>query len=118
MCADLSRNSGGIAVFNGADHPEKGPFAHPGPDANLPIAHRLAGFSAYNATLARTIYTILNVSEKKFHVLPACKHGCVFAGALHSSRMGRDMVHNNCLQYPDSRTETRCHLLHDFKPLL
>jgi hypothetical protein len=53
------------------------------PDAHLPIAHRLAGFSAYNANLARTIYIILTVSEKKFDVLPACKHGCMFVGALH-----------------------------------
>jgi hypothetical protein len=51
------------------------PFAHPGPDANLPIAHRLVGFSADNATLARTIYTFFTVSEKKFDMLPACKHG-------------------------------------------
>jgi hypothetical protein len=42
------------------------PFAHPGPDANLPIAHRLVGFSADNATLAHTIYTFVTVSEKKF----------------------------------------------------
>jgi hypothetical protein len=58
------------------------PFAHPGPDENLPIAHRLAGSSSYNATLARTIYTFFTVSEKKFDVLPACKHGCMFVGAL------------------------------------
>jgi hypothetical protein len=75
-----------MAMFNGADHLEKGRFAHPGPDANLPIAHRLVGFCAYNATLARTIYTLLTVSEKKFDVLPACKHGCMFVGALHFSR--------------------------------
>jgi hypothetical protein len=74
-------------MFNGVDNLEKGPFAHPGPDANLPIAHRLTGFSAYNATLARTIYTLLTVSEKKFDVLPTCKHGCMFVGALHFSRM-------------------------------
>jgi hypothetical protein len=45
-------------VFNGADHLEKGlsPFAHPVPDANLPIAHRLADFSPWHATLARTMY--------------------------------------------------------------
>jgi hypothetical protein len=54
---------------------DSAPFAHPGPDANLPIAHRLAGFSAYNPTLARTIYTLLTVSEKKRDVLPACKAG-------------------------------------------
>jgi hypothetical protein len=71
MCADLTRNSGGIAMFHGADHLEKAPFAHPGPHANLPMAHRLAGFIAYNATLARTIHTLLTVSEKKFAVLPA-----------------------------------------------
>jgi hypothetical protein len=89
MCADLTRNSGGRAVFNGADQLEEGlaPFAHPSPDANLPIAHRLTGSSAYNATLARTIYTLLTVSEKEFDVLPACKHGCMFAGALRFSRM-------------------------------
>jgi hypothetical protein len=57
-------------------------------NTNLPIAHRLTGFSTCNATLARTIYTVLTVSEKKFHVLPACKHGCMFAGALNTSRMG------------------------------
>jgi hypothetical protein len=76
-------------VFNGADQVEKGcaPFAHPGSDANLPIAHRLAGFSAYNATVARKIYTLLTVSEKKFDLLPACKHGCMFVGALHFSRI-------------------------------
>jgi hypothetical protein len=90
MCADLSRNSGCIAVFNGADHLEKGlapfaPLAHPGPDANLPIAHRLAGFIVYNANLSRTIYTLLSISEKKFDLLPACKHGCMFVGALHFS---------------------------------
>jgi hypothetical protein len=28
------------------------------------------------------------------------------------------MVHHNCLYYPDSRTETCCHLSHDFTPLL
>jgi hypothetical protein len=60
---------------------------HPGPDANLPIAHRLAGFSTYNTNLARTIYTLLTVSENKFDVLPACTHGCMFIGALHFSRM-------------------------------
>jgi hypothetical protein len=59
------------------------PFAHPGPVANLPIAHRLAGFSAYIATLARTIHTLSTVSENKFDVLPDCKHGCMFVGALH-----------------------------------
>jgi hypothetical protein len=81
MCADLTRNSGGVAVFNGADHLEKdfAPFSHPGPDANLPIAHRIVGCGTYNATLARTIYTILTVYENKFDVLPACKHvrGCL-----------------------------------------
>jgi hypothetical protein len=76
-----------VAVFNGADHPEKGPFGHPGPDANLPIAHRLADFSVYNTTHPRTIYTLLTVSAKNFHVLPACKHDCMFVGALHFSRM-------------------------------
>jgi hypothetical protein len=65
MSAGLTRTSGGIAVFNCADHLEKGPFAHPNLDANLPIAHRLAGFSACNATLARTIYTLLALFEKK-----------------------------------------------------
>jgi hypothetical protein len=45
------------------------PLAHPVPDTNLPIAHRIAGFSAYNATLARTIYTLFTVSENKFDVL-------------------------------------------------
>jgi uncharacterized membrane protein len=76
-------------MFDGADHLEKGlsPICTLWLDANLPIAHRLTGFSAYNATLARTIYTLLTVSEKKFDVLPTCKHGCMFVGALHFSRM-------------------------------
>jgi hypothetical protein len=62
MCADLTRKSDGIALFNGPDHLEKdfAPFAHPGPDANLPIAHRLVGFSAYNANFARKIYTLFD----------------------------------------------------------
>jgi hypothetical protein len=85
MRADLTRNSGGIVVLNGVDYLEKGLL--PGPDASRPIAHRLAGFSAYNATLSRTINTILSVSEKKCDVLPACMHGCMFVGALHLSRM-------------------------------
>jgi hypothetical protein len=63
------------------------PCAHPDPDANLPIAHRLASFSACNAALARTTYTLLTVSKTKFDVLPACKHGCMFVGALHFSRI-------------------------------
>jgi hypothetical protein len=63
------------------------PFAQPGPDANVPIAHRPADFSPKQATLARTTYTLLTGSEKKFDVLPACKHGCMFVGALHFSRM-------------------------------
>jgi hypothetical protein len=63
------------------------PFAHPGPDANLPFAQRLVGFSTHNATLVHTIYTLLTVSEKKFDVLPACKRGCMFVGALHFSRL-------------------------------
>jgi hypothetical protein len=87
MCADLSGNSAGIAVFNGADHLEKGLITNYTSWPRCKSAHRLAGFSAYNATLASTIYTLLTVSEKKFDMLPACKHGCMFVGALHFSRM-------------------------------
>jgi hypothetical protein len=35
-----------------------------------------------------------------------------------SREPSRDMVHNNCFDSRDSRTETRCHLLHDFTPLI
>jgi hypothetical protein len=89
MCAYLTNKSGGIALFNGADHLEKrlAPFAHPGPDANLPIAHRLTDFSPWHATLARTICIVLNILGNEFGMLHACKHGCMFVGALHFSRM-------------------------------
>jgi hypothetical protein len=107
-------------VFNGADHLKKAPFAHPGRDANLHIAHRLARFSAYNATLARKIYTILpSLKRNLICCLQTCKHGCMFVGCTSREwSLDMHMVHNNCLDYPDSRTETRCHLLHDLTPLL
>jgi hypothetical protein len=86
MRDDSNKKSSGIALFNGADHPEKGlenaPFAHPGPDANLPVGHRLPGFSPRHATLARTIYIVLNSVGNEFDMLPAC----MFVGALHFSR--------------------------------
>jgi hypothetical protein len=111
MCPDLTKNSGSTALFNrqyahekaqlglemdrflhptsfnGADHLEDlAPFAHPGPDANLPIAHRLADISPCNAALARTIYNLFKNFWSEFGVLPACKYGSMFVGALHFSR--------------------------------
>jgi hypothetical protein len=61
MCADLTKKSGGMALFNGADHQEKGlnTICTPVPEENLPIAPRLAGFSPWHATFARTIYIVL-----------------------------------------------------------
>jgi hypothetical protein len=62
------------------------PIAHPGPDAALPIAHRFADFSPWHATLSCTIYIVLNLFGNEFDVLPPCKHGCKFVGAMHFSR--------------------------------
>jgi hypothetical protein len=61
------------------------PFENAGPDANLPIAHRLADFRQGHATLAHTIHIVFNISGNEFDMLPACKHGCMFVGALHFS---------------------------------
>jgi hypothetical protein len=86
MCADPTKNSGCIALFDGADHLDLASIANLGLDANLPIAHRITDFSPWHASLARTICIVLNIFGNKFDMMPACKHGCMFVGALHFSR--------------------------------
>jgi hypothetical protein len=72
----LTRNSGGIAMFSGADRLEKGlgTICTSWPRCKSTIARRLAGFSAYNTNLAPAINTIFTVSEKRLMCLQARLH--------------------------------------------
>jgi hypothetical protein len=117
MCADLTGNSGGIALFNGAEQLEKRTWHHLHIIANLPSAHRFARSSALHATIAGTIY-ILTVCDKKVKVLPDCKHDFLFVGALQFSGKGHVTWSSTTAGLPLAGTATRFRLLHDFTPLL
>jgi hypothetical protein len=63
-------------------------------------------------------YTLFGPSPKRN--LVCCLLSSMVACSLvpcTSREWSSDMVHNNCLDYPDGRTEKRCHLLHDFTTL-
>jgi hypothetical protein len=64
-------------------------------------------------------YTLFRQSLKRSSMccLLASMVACVWVPCTFRE-WSRDMVHNNCLDYPENRTETRCNLLHDFTPLL